>query len=84
MFMTIEVHHAIEPGMEKEALQVVKDLHNDGLDYPGNNILGIGLLVRNGNPGLEVNDYREHLGKVFSRVNRVTNKEARIKVHLTA
>ena len=87
MFMTIEVQHAITEGKEKEALQVIKHLYSEGLDYPGDesDSLGPGLVISESiSPGLEIVDgYRNHLGKVFSQVRRVASPNAKIKVRLT-
>ena len=85
MYMTVEVHHAVQEGKEKEALQVIKELFEKGLDYPGGIPANRGLLLRDTDPGLDVVDgYREHLGKVFSQVRRVANPQARIKVRVTS
>lgn len=85
MFMTIEVHHTVIEGMEEEALQVLKELYNRGLDYPGENAANRGLLVDDAIHGLDVADgYHNHLGKVFSQVRQVTSEQARIKVRLTS
>lgn len=85
MFMTIEVHHTVKEGMETEALQVVKELYNKGLDYPGGCSGKRGLLVDDATPGLEAIDgYRDHLGKLFSQIRQVADDQARIKVRLVS
>ncbi len=85
MYMTVEVHHAVKEGMEQEALQVIKELFERGLDYPGGTPSNKGLLLHDGGPGLDVVDgYRDHLGKVFSQVRRVASPQARIKVRVTS
>ena len=83
MYMTIEVDHAIKGGMEEEALQILKELNNRGLDYAGEGPSAPGLLLPDARTGLEVADsYREHMDKLFSRVRRVTNNQARIRVRV--
>ncbi len=85
MYMTVEVHHAVKEGMEKEALQVLKELFEKGLDYPGGSTSNRGLLLSDTGPGLDVvGGYRDHLGKVFSQVRRVANSQAMIKVRITS
>ncbi len=85
MFVTIEVQHNITEGKEKEALQMIKELYNKGLDFPGSISASPGLLNNEGiSPGLESSDgYRDHLGKVFAQVRRVADPHARVKVRLT-
>ena len=83
MFLTIEVHHTVKEGMEEEALHVLKELYNRGLDYPGDTAVNRGLLVDDATHGLDVADgYHNHLGKVFSQVRQVAGEQARIKVRL--
>jgi len=84
MFVTIEIQHAIQDGKEKEAMQVLKDLYSNGLDYPGGTVAARGLLIAESGAGMDVSDtYRDHLGRVISQVRKVASPQARIKVRLT-
>lgn len=85
MYMTIEVHQAVEEGKEREALEILKELNSRGLDYIGSPSVSRGLVVQAAAPpGLESGDgYRDHLGRVFSQIRRVTGSQARIRVRLT-
>jgi hypothetical protein len=81
--MTVEVQHTVREGMETEALQVIKEIYNRGLNYPGGSTEKKGLLVDDATPGLEAIDgYRDHLGKLFSQIRQVADDQARIKVRL--
>ena len=83
MYLVIEVCHTIKEGKEREALQMVKELTARELDYRGGTTPPRGLLLADTLPGLSVTDgYRDHLGKVFSRVRRVTDMQAKIEVRL--
>ena len=84
MFLTVEVQHIITEGKEKEALKIIRELYSKGLDYPGSNDSGHGLMTdQTVSPGLDISDgYRDHLGKVFSQVRQVTDPLTKVKVRL--
>ena len=83
MVVNVTVEYAIQQGKEKEALELVKELNQGGLDHP-TDASWRRLWFRGDSPEPEAAGYYREHSRSFSEFNPLSDTPAKIRIYLTA